>query len=181
MATETRSEPQLVGAVYNFLPNDALTGMYDRNLRKFGGIRYDGAEQEFAVELRRTLFTEPGLALGSEAEIQKIREGVFQASTDAADVSWTVPTAQLSVATYVPGITGHSWQSTACAGMSIGRKGMVLAAKVLAQTAMDIYRDPKLLGPIRAQFDKRRAGFTYQSRLPADAQPPLNYRDSKLP
>ena len=181
MATETRSEPQLVGAVYNFLPNDALTGMYDRNLRKFGGIRYDGAEQEFAVKLRRTLFTEPGLALGSEAEIQKIRDGVFQASTDAADVSWTVPTAQLSVATYVPGITGHSWQSTACAGMSIGRKGMVLAAKVLAQTAMDIYRDPKLLGPIRAQFDKRRAGFTYQSRLPADAQPPLNYRDSKLP
>lgn len=180
MATETRSEPQMVGAVYNFLPNDGLTKMYDRNLRKFGGIRYDAGEQEFAIKLRKTLFTEPEMSLGSEAEIQKIREGVFQASTDAADVSWVVPTAQLSVATYVPGIPGHSWQSTACAGMSIGRKGMVLAAKVLAQTATDIYRDPKLLAPIRASFDKRRAGFTYQSRLPGDARPPLNYRDSPL-
>jgi aminobenzoyl-glutamate utilization protein B len=180
MATETRSEPQLIGAVYNFLPNDALTLMYDRNLRKFGGIRYNAEEQEFAVKLRKTLLAEPALALGSEAEIQKIREGVFQASTDAADVSWAVPTAQVSVATYVPGIPGHSWQATACAGISIARKGMVLAAKVLAQTALDIYSDPKLLAPIRASFDKRRAGFTYQSRLPNDAQPPLNYRDNPL-
>lgn len=54
---------------------------------------------------------------------------------------------------------------------------MVLAAKVMAQTAMDIYKDPKLLSPIRESFNKRRAGFTYQSRIPSDAKPPLNYRD----
>jgi hypothetical protein len=54
---------------------------------------------------------------------------------------------------------------------------MVLAAKVLAQTAMDIYSDPKLLGSIRESFDKRRAGFSYQSRVPKNAAPPLNYRD----
>ena len=42
---------------------------------------------------------------------------------------------------------------------------MTLAAKVLAQTAIDIYNNPKLLGPIRDAFDKRRAGFTYKSRF----------------
>jgi aminobenzoyl-glutamate utilization protein B len=180
LATETRSERQVIAASYNFLPNDALAGMYDRNLRKFGGIRYSAEEADFATKLRKTLFVEPEIALGSEAEIQKPHEGVVPASTDASDVSWVVPTSQLDVVTFVPGIAPHTWQSTACAGMSIGRKGMVLAAKVLAQTAIDIYSDPKLLGPIRASFDKRRAGFTYQSRLPADAQPPLNYRDNPL-
>jgi aminobenzoyl-glutamate utilization protein B len=61
--------------------------------------------------------------------------------------------------------------------MSIGRKGMVLAAKVMAQTASDIYANPKLLEPIRESFDKRRAGFSYLSRVPKNAAPPLNYRD----
>jgi aminobenzoyl-glutamate utilization protein B len=56
---------------------------------------------------------------------------------------------------------------------------MVLAAKVLALTAMDLYSDPKQLAAVRAAFDKRRAGFTYESRLPKDAKPPLNYRDTK--
>ena len=63
--------------------------------------------------------------------------------------------------------------------MSIGRKGMVLAAKVLALTAMDLYADPTQLTAVRAAFDKRRAGFTYESRLPKNAKPPLTYRDTK--
>jgi aminobenzoyl-glutamate utilization protein B len=179
LATETRVEQQLIGSVYNLLPNDALAAMYDRNLRKFGGLHYTQEEQDFAAQLRKTLFTDPTLPLGSEAEIQQIQTDVGAASTDASDVSWVVPTSQLNAATFVPGIAPHTWQSTACAGMSIGRKGMTLAAKVLAQTAIDIYNNPKLLEPIRASFDKRRAGFTYQSRVPRDAPPPLNYRDSK--
>lgn len=181
LATETKAEQQLIGGVYNMLPNDALAAMYDRNLRKTGGIHYSAEERGFAEKLRKTLFTDPELPLGSEAEIQKIQEGTIAASTDASDVSWVVPTSQLDVATWAPGISPHTWQSTACAGMSIGRKGMVLAAKVLAMTAMDIYQDPQSLTAIREAFDKRRAGFSYQSRIPAGAKPPLNYRDAKLP
>lgn len=177
MATETRAEQQLIGSVYNLLPNDALAAMYDRNLRKFGGLRYTAEEQDFAAKLRKTLFTEPELLLGSEATIQPVQLGAGAASTDASDVSWVVPMSQLNAATFVPGIAPHTWQSTACAGMSIGRKGMTLAAKVLAQTAMDIYADSKLLGPVREAFDKRRAGFSYESRVPKNAPPPLNYRD----
>lgn len=177
MATETRAEQQLIGSVYNLLPNDALAAMYDRNLRKFGGVRYTAEEQDFAAKLRKTLFADPELALGSESTTQPVQLRAGGASTDASDVSWVVPMSQLNVATFVPGIPAHTWQSTACAGMSIGRKGMTLAAKVMAQTAMDIYRDPKLLGPVREAFDKRRAGFAYESRVPKGAAPPLNYRD----
>ena len=78
----------------------------------------------------------------------------------------------------IPGTPGHSWQSTACSGMSIGRKGMVLAAKTLALTALDLFSDPKQVEAARASFNKRRAGHEYRSRLPAGQKPPLNYRDS---
>jgi aminobenzoyl-glutamate utilization protein B len=62
--------------------------------------------------------------------------------------------------------------------MSIGRKGMLVAAKTLALSAMDLYTDPAELKAARASFEQRRAGHEYQSRLPADHKPPLNYRDA---
>lgn len=179
LATETKQELAIQSSVYNMLPNDVLAAMYDRHMRVLGGIEYGAEETAFATKLRATLFTEPELPLGSEAQIQPIASGTGSASTDAADVSWVVPTSELNIATFAPGIPLHSWQSTACAGMSIGRKGMVLAAKVLALTAMDLYNDPKQLTAVRAAFDKRRTGFEYQSRIPKDAKPPLNYRDIK--
>ena len=117
------------------------------------------------------------LTLGSEAEIQPIDTGMGIGSTDVADISWIVPTAQFSAATWVPGAPAHSWQSTACSGMSIGRKGMVVAAKTLALSAVDLFSDPKLVEAARASFNKRRAGQEYKSRVPASQKPPLNYRD----
>lgn len=179
LSTDTTSEMELMSASYNMLPNDVLAAMVDRNLRKLGGLQYSTEEQAFAASLRKSFLNDPEHGPGSEAEIQVRETGSGSASTDAADVSWAVPMTELRTATYVPGTPAHSWQSTACSGMSIGRKGMVLAAKAMAMTAMDIYKDPSLLGPIRASFDKRRAGLTYESRLPVDAKPPLNYRDVK--
>jgi aminobenzoyl-glutamate utilization protein B len=61
--------------------------------------------------------------------------------------------------------------------MSIGRKGMVVAAKGLALSAMDLFTNPGLVDAAKTSFAKRRAGFEYRSRVPADHKAPLNYRD----
>jgi aminobenzoyl-glutamate utilization protein B len=60
--------------------------------------------------------------------------------------------------------------------MSIGQKGMLLAAKVLALSTLDLIADPKLIAAARADFNERRAGAAYRSRIPAGAKPPLDYR-----
>jgi aminobenzoyl-glutamate utilization protein B len=60
--------------------------------------------------------------------------------------------------------------------MSIGRKGMLVAAKTLALTAIRIYETPGLADAARRDFDKRRGTVRYNSRIPADAKPPLDYR-----
>lgn len=181
LGTETTHEVAVQSAVYNMLPNEVLSTIADRHLRALGGFEYSNAELAFAASLRKTLI--PGAAelpIGSQATVLPIeRDGVISASTDAADVSWVVPTVNLGTASLVPGVPVHSWQATACAGMSIGRKGMVLAAKTLALTAVDLYENPSQLAAIRASFDKSRAGFSYRSRIPADAPPPLNYRDTR--
>ncbi len=177
LATDTRMEMELVNSAYNVLPNDALAALFDRNLRLLGGIRYSAEEQSFAESLGKTFQPEDGLKLGTQEKILDIAHDVSYASSDVGDVSWSVPTGQFTTATYVPGAAGHSWQSTACSGMSIGQKGMTLAAKVLAVTALDLYSDPRQVQAAKADFDKKRAGNEYRSRLPADQKPPLNYRD----
>lgn len=178
LASETRMELELINSSYNTLPNDALAALVDKNMRLVGGVTYNREEQAFAETIRQTLpdRTRP---MGSQEAIEPPTEGKGAASTDAGDVSWTLPMAQIETATYVPGVPGHSWQSAACAGMSIGRKGMLVAAKSLVLTAVDLFTDPKQVAAAKASFEKRRAGFEYRSRIPAGQKPPLTYRDSK--
>ena len=178
LASETRMELELINSSYNTLPNDALAALADKNMRLVGGVTYTREEQAFAETIRKTLpdITRP---MGSQEIIETPTEGKGAASTDAGDVSWTLPMAEIGAATFVPGVPAHTWQSAACAGMSIGRKGMVVAAKSLVLTAVDLFTDPKQVAAAKASFEKRRAGFEYRSRIPAGQKPPLTYRDNK--
>ena len=176
LGTGTTMDVEIISAVYNVLPNDYLSGLQRKNLEKVGGITYTPEERSFAVEIRKTL-NEPMLPLGSESQIQPLRNELTYASTDMGDVSWAVPTVQLSTATWVPGTPAHSWQAVAAGGTSIGTKGMMVAAKTMTLTAIDLFTDPTHIQKARAEFDKRRGGFTYKSRLDR-AKPALDYRKS---
>jgi aminobenzoyl-glutamate utilization protein B len=177
LATETQLEIELINSVWEVLPNDALGALLDKNLRLIGGVRYTPEEQAFAERLRKSI-ENPADPLGSQETVRPQSENrALGGSTDVGDISWMLPTAQFSAATWVPGTPGHSWQSTACSGMSIGQKGMLVAAKTLALTALDVFHDPKQVDAAHASFEKRRGGVVYKSRLPPDQKPPLHYRE----
>ena len=138
-------------------------------------MSYTADEQAFAAAIRKTLISPPTPA-GAEAVIQPLKTGlVGSASTDMGDLSWNVPTVQMGAATFAPGVPAHSWQAVACAGMSIGTKGMLVAAKAMALTVSDLLADPSLIAKARDEFLARRgAGFTYVTLAPAT--PPFDYR-----
>jgi aminobenzoyl-glutamate utilization protein B len=176
LASETRMEMEMIDSSYNTLPNDALAALGDKNARLVGGVTYTAEEQAFADAIRKTL-PDRMRAMGSQEKVEPPMEGKGPASTDAGDVSWNWPMLELHAATFVPGVPAHTWQAAACAGMSIGRKGMVVAAKDLVLTAVDLFNDPSQVVATKASFEKRRAGLKYESRVAADHKPPLDYRD----
>ena len=179
LATDTRVEVELIDSSYNTLPNDSLAKLVDANMRMVGGVTYTQDEQKFAEAIRKTL-PDRSLAIGSQEKIEPPVEGQQgTASTDAGDISWLYPMAQVSAATFVPGVPGHTWQAAACAGSTIGRKGMVVAAKSMALTMLDLFTNPQAVADAKASFEMRRAGIEYRSRVPADHKPPLDYRDKK--
>ena len=177
LGTGTTMELEVTGAVYNVLPNDYLSGVMHANLERVGGFTYTPEEAKFAEDIRRTLTDPPDVAVGSQEKIQPMRRGaVNSSSTDLADVSWNVPTVSVTGATYAPGVPAHSWQATACAGSTIGVKGMMVAAKAMALTTVDLFTDPAHIQKAKAEFDQKRGpGFVYKTRL-ADRKPALDYR-----
>jgi aminobenzoyl-glutamate utilization protein B len=175
LASDTRMDMELIDSSYNTLPNDALAVLGNRNMQLAGGVKYTPEEEAFAEAIRKTL-PDRARPLGSQERVEPPSEGTGVASTDAGDVSWNYPMLELHAATFVPGVPAHTWQAAACAGMSIGRKGMVVAAKGLALSAMDLFTDANLVDAAKTSFAKRRAGIEYRSRVPADHKPPLDYR-----
>ena len=130
-----------------------------------------------SAERIRASMTGELIPLGSEATVLPWTGGtVDPASTDVGDVSWTVPTVQLSAATWVPGTAAHTWQAVAAGGTAIGVKGMMVAAKTMTLTAMDLFTDPSHIVKARAEFNTRRgANFVYSTRLDRE-KPALDYR-----
>jgi aminobenzoyl-glutamate utilization protein B len=178
LATETTMTMELVHSDYDVLPNDVLSKLLDSRLREVGGVKYTPEEQSFAEAIRKTLPLEGALPLGSQEGVRPPDERFAIGSTDAGDVSWIVPTGWFFAATQVPGVPNHTWQAAACTGGTIGRKGMVVAAKTLALAAFDLLTTPSLVADARANFEKRRGGEPYRSRLPEGMKPPLDYRDT---
>jgi aminobenzoyl-glutamate utilization protein B len=174
--TGTTMEFEVVGGSYSRLPVVALQEAVYENLQAVGGVLYDDQEWAFAEILKKSLPAEP--ALETAADVQPFEWERTYASSDAGDVSWMVPTSTLSAATWVPGTAAHSWQAIAGGGTTIGPKGMMVAAKTLAFTAVDLFSDPSKVAAIQAEFRERRgADFVYDPLL-GDRDPPLDYRAS---
>ena len=167
---------EIIHGNHPVLINEALAKMMDEKLHEVGGIQYDEREKAFARELYTSLIS-PQYALGSQADIRPYEVGFGFGSTDVGDVSMTVPTVGLRVATWVPGTSSHSWPATAARGMSIGYKGAQVAAKTMALAAIELIENPELRAAAKAEFDQRRGeNFAYEALL-GDRSPPLDYRN----
>ncbi len=180
MMTETTVDAKIVSSDDNIVPNDALAKVAQKNLEEVGGFVYTAEEKHFAEELQKSFPPGGTWDLGSTAKVAPLHPfdpNAPAASTDAGDVSWNVPTIGFSAATFVPGAVAHTWQAAACAGMSIGQKGMLVAAKALAITGADLFSNAQLVQEAKADFERQMQGKTYRSEIPPGQKPPLNYRD----
>lgn len=177
LGTDTRVEIEVTGGVYNLLPNEALGKVMDTNLRQVGGYTLSDAEKNFGVAIQKT-FTSKIPPLESTARIEpfQVTEAAMPGSTDVGDVSWVVPTVGLGTATWVPGTAAHSWQAVAAGGMSIGHKGMVLAAKTMALTAIDLFSNPATIEEAWKELKRRRGDNFQYTALIGDRKPALDYR-----
>jgi aminobenzoyl-glutamate utilization protein B len=157
---------------YELLVNRTGATALQKNLERLGPIVYTPEEIAFAKKIQEV---SGGEQIGLNGAIQPLKETKADpngGSTDVGDISWIVPEITL-VATTAPDNTAwHGWSVVACAGMSIGHKGMLLASKALAMTMVDLFENEQLRKDIRAEFEKKRNGHVYKAYIP-DGPPPI--------
>ena len=172
LATETTHKVHLITGVHEYLLNRPLQEALQKNLELVGAPQFTEEEQEFARSLQRFVNKEEK---GFNEKIKALPDKpgeVKGGSTDVAEVSWIVPTAGFSITTAAEDIPWHNWATTACHGTRAGRKGAVVAAKVIAATGIELLTNRTLLKEAKSFFLKAKDGKPYKSPIPADQKPP---------
>jgi aminobenzoyl-glutamate utilization protein B len=168
--TGTTSTVTVQAGSWEVLTNVAGARLLQANLEWLGGVNYTDEEQAFARAIQRATGVPES---GMDTRIQPLEgqepEG---GSTDVGDVSWVVPTLNLTVATSPAKAPWHAWPVVASGGMSIGHKGMLRASKVLAATMVDLYENPDAIAAVRADFVERKGDAVFKAYLP-DGPPPV--------
>ncbi|MBX3240784.1 MAG: amidohydrolase [Chitinophagaceae bacterium] len=177
MGTETKVAVEITGGTYNILPVISLAELMNKNLSLVGGYDFTAEEKAFAEKLSES-FENHVFSADRPAKTEPFSPVPKPpgGSTDVGDVSWTVPTVGMNAATWVHGTAAHSWQAIAAGGTGIGEKGMMVAAKTMAATAMDLFNDATLVSKAKAEWQKSRGENFHYEALLGDRKPALDYR-----
>ena len=169
MAADVESTVNVRGGSWNMNVNMTGQRLLYSNLQWLGPLDFTVEEQAFAREIQKaTGVAEKGL--NSRVEPFDETPGPAEGgSTDVGDVSWKIPTINLSVTTAAAGAPWHGWPVVACGGMSIGHRGMIYAAKALAATAIDLYKTPEKISGIASEFREDTKNSPYKAYIPAGA------------
>lgn len=190
MMTETTLKVEFLTGVYNLLPSKMLSGVIVANMREIGVPSYTEEDLAFAAEIAKSFPREQKIDNLRKSKLPNwekyidvdIVEDVLDpwnegevsgGSTDVSDVSWQMPTIEFSTAAFVLGAPGHSWQTVACSGTSLGHKSLIFAAKTMVGAALDLLTKSKLLVSVKEEHSKKMQGRKYSCAIPDDIGPPL--------
>ena len=164
LGTGTTVKFDIIGGTHDLLINKTLAEAMQVNLEKVGGVNYTEADLNFAKKLEPSFVgAKVDLATaGTVRPLSYLSEG-NSGSTDVGDVSYALPTVGLRAATWVPGTAAHSWQAVAAGGTEIGTKGMLVASKTMALTAIDLMSNPVLLAKATEEFIKSKGDYKYKA------------------
>jgi aminobenzoyl-glutamate utilization protein B len=188
LMTETTVEERFSGACSSVLNNHYLADLQYEAMQFIGPIEFTEEEMAYAQQINDAYPEEnsqdpfkswkvprdkmdyvaqfKGQPLIGENFPSWDEDHIGTGSTDVGDVSWITPLSMLRTTCFATGASGHSWGVVATSGMSIGHKGMIHAAKVMAIAAMDLYTDPEHLKRAREEFEREIKDRPYVTPIP---------------
>ena len=194
LMTETELEIDFIKACSNMVCNTTLLKLLQESLETVERPQYTEEDIRYAKEIQATLGDIPNryaVELNRhDDEGKKFLkehfdgrpifdfifpyahvEGDLGGSTDVGDVSWICPTAQILAVTEAALTPGHSWQETAQGKSPIAHKGMIYAAKAMADTAIKLFEKPELIEQAKKEHAERLDGAKYECAIPKEVRP----------
>jgi aminobenzoyl-glutamate utilization protein B len=174
MMTRTQVDVRIDNDQPEVLPNGPLAEVIDRNLHLVGAPAFRDEDRTLARQLLEGGGRDPQ---AMSAEVVPLAREPAQAaySTDLGNVSWTVATERFAVAPSPYVIAPHTWQATANAATA-GLEAIPVAAKVLAGTAIELFKTPAAIDAAKKDLAAAAKGHTYKLLTAPDRKPPV-YRE----
>ena len=194
MMTETEVDYEITMAFSDYIPNDALANIAYECMSEVGAPKWD--DEDYALA-KAYLNSYNEMTLGNikeyivkkygaenlDAILEKPLDNIIHiynpdnrkytgGSTDVGDVTYTVPTLNLRIATACIGNVGHTWQMTGQAGSRIAHKGLLTAAKAMALSAIRTMELPGVIEEAK-EIVKIQNGGKYECPLPDSVKPPV--------
>lgn len=180
LMTRTKLKMDIDTDCHEIIGNTPLAELVHRQYTRIEAPKFTQEEHAFARRLQEPLVELNGkpfpVALDEKVyPLQAIGEK-SKGSTDVGDISWHVPTMGLRTACFPSGSPGHCWQNVASIGSSIGEKGTVYAAQLLAAAGIELLQHPEIIAAAKADFATRMKDKPYTSLLPSGQKPPAKIR-----
>ena len=187
LMTETEVEIQVLGGMSDTIPNPTASKLLADSFVETGAP--DFGEEEFAIarkfldimpeEQKARVIAEGAKRNGISPEefarrplntfivpyTDAMRDRVMTGSSDVGDVSYQVPTAQITAAVGVPETGAHTWQMTAQVGTSIGDKASLAVARAIALACAKVYEEPAIVEQAKKELLEETGGV-YISPIP---------------
>lgn len=197
LMTQTTVEEQIVGSCHNLIPNMSLEKVMHQHMQDLGCASLTEQDINFTKDIYNTLSKEEkevaALQVGKEVAQQLEERPIIDfvasysekpffmgGSTDVADVSWNVPTAQCITSTWAFGTPFHTWQVVAQGKTAYAHNAMLLAGKAIACTAISALENPELIEKAKAELKQRLDGEKYEALISNDLMPPkMSKQDPK--
>jgi len=180
LMTQTKLSVQIDTDCHEVIPNTPLSELLYKNLVAVGAPKFSEEEKLFARRLQQPLIEQfdTKFPKAIDEDIHPLAETrePSKGSTDVGDISWFVPTGGINTSCLVANSPGHSWQNVSCIGSSIGEKGIVYAAKVLAISALDLLENPAEVTAAKADWQTRTKDKKYTTLIPEGQQAPVRIR-----
>ena len=197
LMTETSVSCRFEKACSSYLPNRTLEAAMYQAVCHYGTPHWSEEERAFAAEIRATLSAndihnslkniadtsgDEGKAFArrhretiliDEVAPWAATDNILAGSTDVGDVSWKAPVAQCFSPCFAVGTPLHTWQLVSQGRTSIAHKGMLLAGKILAATAIRLFSDRSLLTTSQQELAQVLAERPYRCPIPQDVKPSI--------
>ncbi len=172
--TDTKAVITRLGGLYPTLQNHVIGEAIQEARKEVPLNTYTEEELRFADEInQKAAAYVPGKTLPLDYEDQTLQTRNIFGSTDYGDVEYICPGFQVNECTAASLSSGHSWMMTASSGHSIGMKGMLRAAKIMALGTYKLMKDPARLEAAKEEFRNSLNGEVYE--CPIDDSIPWPY------
>lgn len=145
LMTGTSVEIELVKSCREMKVNRPLMELYYKAMTKIPVPTYTQEELDIAAEISKEAgFLNGGTYFTGLEPLEDVPVPI-SIGTDASEVSHVVPMITISAATMCKGTPLHHWAAARQAGMSIGHKGMLYAARCMAEGTKLLMETPGAL------------------------------------